>query len=374
MKTPWLERIRVFLVNRLFTTFYGMTFGQWLRLLRRHHFAIDPPYWPRATFITLASLANSAGTRYEDRVYGPKVANLRIKPPIIILGHWRSGTTHLHNLLAADEQFACPNLYQALNPLTFLTSERVSRILGVASPKTRLVDNVGLGFETPQEEEFATCNATFLSPYIGWALPRCEDDYEKYLTFRDVPAEEVQQWKAALVLFLKKLTWKYDRPLVLKSPPHTCRIGLLLELFPGARFIHIHRNPYTVFQSTRRLFALMYRATRLQHSTMQGVDARIIRRYKMMYDLFFEEYKLIPDDQFCEVSFQKLVRDPMGQAKYIYEKLDLPGFAAAQPSLQRYLDSMADYRKHEYEELPSDLRREIGQAWQQSFGRWGYAI
>lgn len=372
MKAPWIERIRVFLVGRLFTTFYGMTFGQWLGLLRRHHFAIDPPYWPRATFMTLASLANSACTRYENRVYGPKVTNLTIEPPIIILGHWRSGTTHLHNLLAADEQLACPNLYQALNPHTFLTSERLSGILGVASPKTRLVDDVGLGFKTPQEEEFATCNATFLSPYIGWAFPRFEDDYEKYLTFRQVPEGEVAQWKAALLLFLKKLTFKYDRPLVLKSPPHTCRIALLLELFPDARFIHIHRNPYTVFQSTRRLYALMYRATRLQHSTMEGVNTRIIRRYKMMYDLFFEERALIPDSQFCEVSFQRLVGDPMGQAKEIYEKLDLPGFPAAQPSLQRYLDSMADYRKYEYTELPIALRRGIGQAWRQSFESWGY--
>jgi hypothetical protein len=374
LKTPWVERIRVFLVNRVFTTFYGMTFGQWLRLLQRHHFAIDPPYWPRATFITLASLANSACTRYEDRVYGPKVADLRIEPPIIILGHWRSGTTHLHNLLAADEQFACPNLWQALNPQTFLSSERVSRIFGLVSPTTRLVDSVGFGFETPQEEEFAICNATFLSPYIGWALPRCEDRYEKYLTLREVPVEEVQQWKAALVLFLKKLTWKYDRPLVLKSPPHTCRIGLLLELFPDARFVHIHRNPYVVFQSTRRLFDLMYRATRLQHSTMRGVNARIIRRYKTMYNVFFEERGLIPDNRFCEVSFQNLVRDTMGQAKYIYEKLDLSGLAAAQPSMLRYLASMANYRKHEYAELPSALRQEIGQAWRQTFDAWGYAL
>jgi hypothetical protein len=374
LKALWVERIRVFLVNRLFTTFYGPTCGQWLRLLRQHHFAVDLPYWPRATFITLASLANSAGKRLENRVYGPKVANVSIQPPVIILGHWRSGTTYLHNLLATDEQFACPNLYQTLNPHTFLCSERWSRILGVASPKTRLVDNVGLGFETPQEEEFAICNATFLSPYMGWAFPRYEDDYEKYLTLRQVPEEEIVQWKAALVLFLQKLTWKYDRPLVLKSPAHTCRIRLLLELFPDARFIHIHRNPYTVFQSTRRLYALMYRATRLQRSTMEGVNARIIRRYKTMYDLFFEERGLIPDRQFCEVSFQKLVEDPMGQVENIYEKLDLPGFSAAQPSLQRYLTSMADYRKHEYGELPSTLRRQIGRAWQQNFERWAYAF
>jgi len=47
--------------------------------------------------------------------------------------------------------------------------------------------------------------------------------------------------------FLQTLTFKDTRRLVLKSPPHSCRIGVLLEMFPKARFIHIVRDPYLVF-------------------------------------------------------------------------------------------------------------------------------
>ena len=88
--------------------------------------------------------------------------------------------------------------------------------------------------------------------------------YDRYLTFRGVPEREVDEWKQALVLFLKKLTWKYRKPLLLKSPPHTCRIKLLLGLFPEARFVHIHRDPFAVYQSMRHTLSRVLRITRLQ--------------------------------------------------------------------------------------------------------------
>lgn len=38
-------------------------------------------------------------------------------------------------------------------------------------------------------------------------------------------------------------------PLLIKSPVHTARVRLVLGLFPRARFLYIHRDPYEVFQS-----------------------------------------------------------------------------------------------------------------------------
>lgn len=371
MEVLFGEKTRIFLINWLFTQLYGITLGEWLRLLRKHRFAVDPPYWPRATFMTGASLLNSVLYWYESRTYGPKVADVKIKPPVFILGHWRSGTTYLHNLLAVDKQFAYPNVYQVLNPHTFLSTEKISKTVFV-SPKTRMVDNVRFSAEVPFEDEFATCG-TLRSPFLSGVFPRGEDQYEQYLTFRGVPEEEVAEWKAALVLFYKKLTWKYDRPLLLKSPPHTCRIRLLLEMFPDARFIHICRNPYTVFQSTKAQNRVNLRTKGLQRSDMQHTDAQIIRRYKTMYDVFFEERALIPDGRLQEVRFEELEQDPVGQVKKIYERLNLPGFDTVQPSLQHYVDSIANYRRNDYPALPPSLRHDIAQAWQRSFEQWGYS-
>src|SRR4029079_7311557 len=107
---------------------------------------------------------------------------------------------------------------------------------------------------SPQEDEFALLLGCFRSLYLGITFPRRESWYSRYLTFEGVATEEIDQWKATFLRFAKKLTLKYDRALLFKSPPHTARVNLLLETFPEARFVHIHRDPYTVFRSTQHYF------------------------------------------------------------------------------------------------------------------------
>jgi hypothetical protein len=356
----------------LFTTLYGMSFGEWLGLLRKHRFAVDLPYLPRAALMTLTGSITSLIRRHEDAKYAPKFAGARVERPLFILGHWRSGTTYLQRLFAADERFAYPNTWEALNPHTFLSTERYSGILEFAGPKTRLIDDMSLDASLPLEDEFAT-RGTLCSPFLRWAFPGWTEHYDRYLTFRGVPEEEVAEWKAALLLFYKKLSWKYGRPLVLKSPPHTCRIGLLLEIFPDARFVHIYRNPYAVFQSTKRQSLLSLRATRLQEARSLDVDAWIIHRYRVMYDAFFDERPLIPEGRFHEIRFEDLERDPVAQMRGIYEHLGIPGFEEFRPSLETYVRSRSSYRKNEYQTLPTSLRREISQSWRRSFDEWNYA-
>jgi omega-hydroxy-beta-dihydromenaquinone-9 sulfotransferase len=371
MDAPSAERFRIFLVNWLFTSLYGMTLGEYLGLLRKHHFAVAPAYWPRAAFMAGMGILNSIFKQYENRAYGQEVTRTRIKSPLFILGHWRSGTTYLHNLLATDTQFAYPNIYQVLNPHTFLSTEKYSKFFFM-SPKTRMMDNVRLDAGVPFEDEFATCG-TLHSPFLTWVFPQSGEQYNKYLTFRDVPEHEVAEWTAALTLFYKKLTWKRDLPLLLKSPPHTSRIKLLLGMFPDARFIHIHRNPYVVFQSTQRQTQVSVRTMGLQRPDVQHLNEGLIQRYKIMYDAFFEDRSLIPGGHFHEVSFEDLEKDPVGEIKRMYDRLETPGFAAMQPSLHRYLESTANYRKNTYPDLPPSLRAEIAQAWSRSFDEWGYA-
>src|SRR6516162_399987 len=105
-------------------TFSGITLGRWLRVLRENHFAIDPPHWGRALAITLSSIPNSFHACRENRLYGAAVHSTKVQPPLFILGIWRSGTTHLHNLLAQDDRFAYPTTYQVFYPRTFLTTEK----------------------------------------------------------------------------------------------------------------------------------------------------------------------------------------------------------------------------------------------------------
>ena len=231
--------------------FAGITLGRWLRVLRENHFSVDRPYWGRAAAITFASVPNTLLAAWEKWFYGRKIRNTRVAPPLFILGIWRSGTTHLHNLLAQDDRFAYPTTYQVSYPHTFLTTERINaRLLGLFLPKKRPMDDVAFGFTEPQEDEFALCSLTGRAVPMAWAFPAGPVRLaatSPCVTFggRGSRVEIRPDLAGAQVSF------KQGKPLILKSPGHTCRIRLLLELFPEARFVDIHRNPYDVFRSTQ---------------------------------------------------------------------------------------------------------------------------
>src|SRR4051812_38965344 len=104
--------------------FPGITLGDWLALLRENRFAVAPSCYLRAALITLFSIPNTFTRWREEARYGHEWEQVEIQPPLFILGHYRSGTTHLHNLLAVDPRFAYLNAFQACYPHTFLLSER----------------------------------------------------------------------------------------------------------------------------------------------------------------------------------------------------------------------------------------------------------
>jgi len=80
-------------------------------------------------------------------------------------------------------------------------------------------------------------------------FPRESVYYDRYLVAEGFDADEKIAWQAKLMLFLRKLcAFSGARPL-LKNPCHTGRVEMLLDLFPGAKFVHIYRNPYTVYLS-----------------------------------------------------------------------------------------------------------------------------
>jgi hypothetical protein len=324
--------------------------------------------------ISLSSLQNLGVIWWEERFYRARVERARVDPPLFILGIWRSGTTHLHNLLAQDRRFAYPNNYEVYFPRTFLiTEKRYSKIIGRFFPDKRPQDNMTIRIDEPQEDEFALCSLTSGCFATGWAFPRRREYYDRYLTLRDLDPSELAEWKATLRAFVQKLAYTHGRPLILKSPGHTCRIKVLLDLFPDARFVHIHRNPFDVFRSTEHMLRTVSRWWALQRPNFEDLEARILREYREVYDAHFEERPKIPPGRFHEIGFEALEADPIGQLRQLYEALALPEFGSVEPYLRRYMESVADYKKNKFFDLKPDLRDRIAREWHRSFQEWGYA-
>jgi omega-hydroxy-beta-dihydromenaquinone-9 sulfotransferase len=145
---------------------------------------------------------------------------------------------------------------------------------------------------------------------------------------------------------VQKPSFKYGRPLVLKSPGHTCRISLLLELFAEAKFVPIHRNPYDVFRSTQHMVCTVTPWWALQRPNYGDLEERTLRQYREVYDAFFAERALIPKGHFHEIGFEALEADTIGQVRRLYQALDFPDFGHAEPALRRYLGSLARYKKN----------------------------
>jgi len=353
----------------------GITLGDWLRLLAENRFAVDPPYWMRAALVTAGSLQNSFFRAWEELRYGPAIRAIQPQPPLFVLGIWRSGTTHLHNLLARDRRLAYPDFFDVFYPHTFLSTAWLNRgLLSRFLPQRRPQDNVRMAIGEPQEDEFALNCLTLKSWVLLWTLPRRAAAYERFMTFRQASADEIHQWQQALRWFVQKLTYKYRRPLVLKSPAHTGRIKLLLEIFPQAKFVHIHRNPYHVFQSSNHsaLKAIPYWT--LQRPDHAGLEETTLQQYEEIYQAFFEERALIPAGRLHEIAYEDLEVDPLGQLRQLYAALQLGDFATAEPALREYLTSIADYAKNRFCDIEPHWKTEIARRWRRSFEEWGYAV
>ena len=270
-----------------------------------------------------------------------------------------------------DDRFAFPNTYEVLYPHTFLTTEGTSApLMQWLMPPTRPMDNVKSGVAEPQEDEFAlvACGLSFM---VGLVIfPRTHHPYQRFLCLSDATAEQVHQWKSAFLQFLQKLTFKYRRPLILKSPAHTGRLEVLLELFPEAKFVHIHRDPYAVFQSAAHTWRKVGKWWGLQACEVD--EERILEDYVRLYEAFFAQRHRLQKQNFCEVRFEDLERDPMGQMKHVYESLELPKFDHAMPAVRNYLHTVTGYSRNSFPALPVEMRRRVASKWSRSFAEWGY--
>lgn len=338
----------------------------------RNRLRVSPSCWPRAAYATLSTPLNSTAAAICRRQFKSEWEMAQVSPPIFLLGHWRSGTTHLQRLFALDRRFGYPTMYECLGPRAFLLLEDSTvHLYDRFMPADRVFDRMSNSFSDPGEDEFALAILCGLSPCLAWLFPRNRASYDRFLTFRDATARERETWKESLATFLKMLTVRWKRPIVLKSPGHTARIKLLLELFPDARFVHIHRDPYRVFSSTCNMVRFQ-QTLGFQRMQPDGVEEMTIDWYRAMHESFFEERALVASDRFVDVSYAELVERPHETMDRIYGGLSLGSLD--HQALADYLASVADHETNRFAEVASPWRERINAEWKRSFEEWGYPV
>jgi hypothetical protein len=359
---PWFLRI-----------WDGMPATAWFPLLLRNGFQISPRRWGMALLISVISLLNLGLALLQSLIFGRRIARTQLQgDPIFVIGHWRSGTTLLHELLVLDGRHTYPNTFDCFASSHFLVSARIFRpLLRGLMPKQRPMDNMAAGWDNPQEDEFALCNMGMSSPYATIAFPNHAPQNQEYFELQDVSPRQRRRWQLGLTWFLKCLTLRSSGRIVLKSPPHTFRVKVLLEMFPKARFIHIVRNPFVIFPSTINLWKRMYRNDGLQMPTYDGLEDHVFATFARMHEVFQRDRGLAPPGQLCEVRYEDLVAQPMAEMERVYRELDLGDFTQVRAKTAAYFAAKADYKTNRYQ-LPDDLAAEIARRWADYFDHYGY--
>ncbi len=353
----------------------GLDFFAWLRLATRNRLALSWTHSYMALVITCVSLGNTLLRWLETLVYGRRIARTEInEAPIFIIGHWRTGTTLLHELLVLDDRHSYTSTWECFAPNHFLLTEGLAkRWLGFLMPSRRPMDNMASGWDRPQEDEFALCMLGQRSPYLTIAFPNHGPCDPEYLDLEGLSPSALASWKRTFLRFLRRVTLQRPGRLVLKSPTHSCRIKVLREMFPDARFVHIVRDPHVVFSSTLHLWRSLYKAHGLQNPRTDWLEDHVWGTFHRIYDKIEEGRRLLDPSRFHELRYEDLVQDPVGQMRTLYDQLGLDGFERVRPRLEQYAHEHADYTPNRYRISP-ELRGEIDRRWGDVVQRHGYEI
>jgi len=357
----------------------GVEFAAWLKILKMGGWKPNLDYLHRAAMITGLSLPSSLMARVDDALYASKLAEMNVDPtPIIVIGHWRSGTTHLHGLLGRDPNHCYSTVYQAVFPGSFLSTGKWGpRLLKNALPPTRTYDNMAHGWFEPAEDEIGLLKLNGgMSFYSALMFPDRFAEFEKYIDFMEATEDERRIWKNTLVHFIKKIMLASGgKRVILKSCPHSARIRMLLELFPDAKFIHIHRHPARVFRSMVHMRSKVdwenfmvrpedsFLSQRWEHTALLG---------ERIFERIIEDRALIPKENLVEIAYGDFIGNEMQVLSKIYKQFRLPDWERFERVLHPYLDTLKNYKVNKLE-LSPELDDFVYERWRMVYDTYGYS-
>lgn len=353
----------------------GLSVAAWWKLLARHQFRVDGGNWPGALFDLSFAVGNSALGILQRIAYGRAIARTTLTAdPVFVVGHWRTGTTLLHELLALDPAMRSPTTYECLAPHHFLlTGGWLPRLTRFTLPRTRSFDPMRVAWESPQEDEFALCNLGLPSPYAAIAFPndavRDDDAHE----LEALSVDEQRRWRSGFETFLRQLTLCRPGRLLLKSPTHTFRAPLLTRMFPRSRWILLVRNPFEVYSSTVKLWRSLYETYGYQRPDFAGLDERVLATFARMHLRWEATRSCLPENGLVVVRYEDLVRDPVEILRRVYGELSLGEFAPREAAVRQYFADRADYRPNRHAVDPARAD-EIRHRWRTYFDQYGYDL
>ncbi len=302
----------------------------------------------------------------------PEIHGVEIRRPIIVVGLPRSGTTHLVNLIAADQRLRSMPLWEGQEPVPdpcekpgkdgveprYARSARGWAGMQATAPLVAAMHPM-----SPDHihEEIELQLPDFASYNHEWVVraPRWRDHYLGH--------DQTPHY-AYMKTVLQILQWLRPRERwVLKSPQHLEQLGPLLATFPDATIVVTHRDPVAVIQSTITMLTYgarnSYRTPRPEWYRDYWSD-----RIRRLLEASVRDRELLPAGRTLDVLFHEFMADDFATVERIYELAGLPMTAEARAQIQAYLREHPRGRegqvvydlRRDFDAEPAELRRPFG--------------
>ena len=362
--------------GRLIYFWFGMRFGVLMKLFKRGRFSFTLNCLPDTLLLFVWVPWNSVLYWMSEAKYRKRAATVPLgEPPIFVIGHWRTGTTLLHDLFSTDPNLAYPTTYECFFPHHFLLTEgTLPKAMKVLLPKKRPQDDVPVGFDRPQEEEFGMMILGQGTPYTTHAWPRFGPADSDYLDFKGVSEKHKKTWADAYMWLYRRLVLKHGgKRLVMKTPANAARLKLLTKLFPDARYVYLARNPLDVFPSSVKLWRALYSTQGLHNPPHLDpwLDDYVLDMFARLTEDYEEDRHLIPKGHLVELRYEDFVKDPVSNMRDIYTRLDIGGFEGAEGPMREFLGDRSEHRVSSYQ-LPEPLKRKVIARLKPYIDRFGY--
>ena len=271
----------------------------------------------------------------------PEIHDIKIERPIIIVGLPRTGTTHLLNVLSADERLRSMPLWESYEPIPM--SNQAAHSDGVDPRYTRCAKEwEQMQMVTPHialmhpmdpdhvHEEIELMLPDFSSYNLEW-VARCPQWRDYYLSQDQTPHYEYMHTMLKVMTFLRpRNRW------ILKSPQHFEQIGPLMKTFPDATIVMTHRDPVSVIQSAA---TMMTYAARMAYRTIDPgwyIDYWTDRIEKLL-TAAVRDLHLIPAGQRFDVQFDEFMSDDQ---KMIDRVFDFAGHSLDEQASQQIAERL----------------------------------
>ena len=338
----------------------GSTFINYFKVLKQGR--IDSKYYHKVFLTTLIVLISIPFHWWDKLIFGRRLSKFRFeKSPLFIIGHWRSGTTLLHNMLCSDPDAGYLTTYYSLFPHNLGSKAIFKTFVKINIPEKRPSDNVKLGVDFPQEDEFTSANYQHNAYYNFFFFPKeYRKFYNRSVHHIGLSKNEIKLWFKKYDLLLKKaLINSKGKRLIVKNPVNTARIKHILKLYPDAKFLYIYRNPVTVYLSTRLFFKNLFPTLVLQKFDDDLIEEIIFDIYKKLMADYHDQKLLIPEQNLFELRYEEFERHPVEGIRKIYSELLEEDFDSVKEHFSNYFESIRGYVKNDYKTDQKTIDRVI---------------